>query len=667
MSAFKLESTPAFINSLIPSDLQTPGEHISGHPLARHVTENVPPVRGATRASQHSQASRPDSLHTATVIVNDYLEQHLLDAEGRLHSHIRHPDAAQAIMDRLNEEDHATEDSLVPNEVLDEFLDASLDLQDVRDRGTAAGPMRYAATPAIARRTLYLLFVYDASVQEMLALENENAAALWRMDPDGAFTGRLQSAATFGDILTTFTLIQSRLSGARAILSKRLQLHKGEALRRPRTSRAPRCQVATAIKPSRAASPAQLVPFSAQATAALAILSPRTSYVNPLPAELQPLQEQRAHASPLCLKSKADVPHLTERPGDSLMFPANKFVKNWTTPRKRLSDTTDAIDLSPSTEALSLATRLTRPSPPSSSPPPSVPLHARGPVLFATPHSVMDLHGQPILTTIPVNGDEVAAYLSDEWLTSSDVPYSLAAWETRAPAPAPFIANASTLPAPPLVQLNTLLHVYHWHSMRDHVASTLELRPPHEWESGKAAWWRSRLKGKGASAEVFKGDPRSHPAAEDLARLTNKEGLPWVRLSDEDVRMLLWEVRTFHFRRDFERLVLGRHPSRPLAAGNQAAFVALRARLRRLWGPGLTFFPYASEPRVLDHPDELYARRAWRGIGYLLLEVLPQEQLEAIHFAMGGSVTEMSTILMNAYSISFRSTYNREPITFMGR
>ncbi|KAI0037659.1 hypothetical protein FA95DRAFT_1416846 [Auriscalpium vulgare] len=304
-----LPSTPVFVDTPVSSDPHTPDGHSPGilqsqqtatidpytglavlPPLPSHGAHPVvvAPPRVDSRASQHSPASRPDSLHTATVIVNDHLEQHLLDADGCLQSHRRRPDDALAIVERLGEEDHTTEDACVPNAVLDDYLNETLSPQNIRDHGPTAGPMRYAVTPPIARRTLYLLSVYDASVQEMLALENADAAALWRMDPDGNLVGRLQSAAALSEILATFTLTQSRLSSARAILTKRLQLHQGGALRRPRASRSPArrtsplapARAVTPIAPSRTASPAQPIPFPPPAASAPGFLSPRTSYDN---------------------------------------------------------------------------------------------------------------------------------------------------------------------------------------------------------------------------------------------------------------------------------------------------------------------------------------------------------------------------------------------------
>ncbi|KAI0037373.1 hypothetical protein FA95DRAFT_1614278 [Auriscalpium vulgare] len=348
-----IASTPVFVDTPTLSDSNAPDLHspnapppppVAGvdpytglavlPPLAERVAHQAtPPPRVDSRASQHSQASRPDSLHTATVVVNEHLEQHLLDGNGCLQPHRRRPDDAQAIIDRLNEEDHTTEDSSVPHDVLDAYLNGALSPQDIKDYGPSAGPMRYAVTPTIARRTLYLLSVYDASVQEMLALENADAAALWRMDPDGNLIGRLQSAAALSDILATFTLVQSRLSSARAILAKRLQLHQGLPLRRPRVSRAPSqrvttplapSRVATPVAPSRAASPAQPIPVPPPAVAP-AFLSPRTSYGNPefsLPTGAPLTQGQRARSSPVRPKLEAEDPRLTERPGDSLMFPA---------------------------------------------------------------------------------------------------------------------------------------------------------------------------------------------------------------------------------------------------------------------------------------------------------------------------------------------------------
>ncbi|KAI0038206.1 hypothetical protein FA95DRAFT_1613556, partial [Auriscalpium vulgare] len=337
-------------------------------------------------------------------------------------------------------------------------------------------------------------------------------------------------------------------------------------------------------------------------------LSRRLRSASPRAAPVSPAETSSERQSPGLAATPSPVPLLRRLGGGGL---ASRIAM----------EDEDAIDVSPSPDPDSAASLpLATPPPPSPSPPPVLPLHAREPVLFAAPHVVPDLRGQPVLTTVPVFGEEVAAFLSDQWLSSTDVSYSLATWEMHGSTLAPFIGNVTLLPVPPMVQLNSLLHVYHWRSMRNHIASILDLRPPIEWEGGRATWWRNRLKGKGPSAAVFKGDPHSHPAAEDLAHLTDKEGVPWIRLSDEDVDMLRWEVRTFLFRRDFERLILLRHPSQPLVTGNHAALVALRARLRRVWGPGPTFFPRAHEPRWLDHPDELFARRAWRGFGYLLLD-----------------------------------------------
>ncbi|KAI0055344.1 hypothetical protein BV25DRAFT_1921894 [Artomyces pyxidatus] len=280
-----------------------------------------------------------------------------------------------------------------------------------------------------------------------------------------------------------------------------------------------------------------------------------------------------------------------------------------------------------------------------------------------SPHILRDAAGRLLSTRVSVAPQDVDAYLSIHWLSNDGVPVPLATWELTSSS-LPFADSVGQHGAPPLSALATDTALYLWRSMRPSVVARLNAGPPSTWLPGGTAQWKTRLKPKGRTARVLA--PGTTPSASAVAELTDSAGLPWTILTQRDFEQLRWEVRTFLFRRDFERLAFDTHRSTPLADPDPAILLDLRARIRRLWGPRSSFFPSADEPRYFDSADDLVRLRHWRGFGLLLSELRGADQ-DAIHHALGGSVTGMSTLLLSLFRSYFQDLYKRAPTAFVDR
>ncbi|EPS96697.1 hypothetical protein FOMPIDRAFT_1053062 [Fomitopsis schrenkii] len=145
------------------------------------------------------------------------------------------------------------------------------------------------------------------------------------------------------------------------------------------------------------------------------------------------------------------------------------------------------------------------------------------------------------------------------------------------------------------------------------------------------------------------GNPRAH------CMTPSDEALDDLHLSTataNDCAKYEWELNTFLFRANFERLTAFKHGTfnrAPLHTHPQL-WVALRDRVRRVWGFGLNYFPSISEPAYLDSNDKLLRLRHWRALGHIMLEwEVPARHRERIHVAMGGTVTKIECLLTQVF------------------
>lgn len=177
------------------------------------------------------------------------------------------------------------------------------------------------------------------------------------------------------------------------------------------------------------------------------------------------------------------------------------------------------------------------------------------------------------------------------------------------------------------------------------------------------AQWRRRLRGGKEFRERLPAH-RTTPSDEAL------DALHLGPATADDCVRYAWELDTFLFRADFERLTAFKHRAfnrAPLLV-RPRLWVELRDRIRRVWGSGLNYFPSVSEPAFLDSDDELLRLRHWRALGRIMLEWdVTERRHERILVAMGGTVTEIEQGLCKVFNDVHLLVYNRDSYPFTYR
>ena len=263
--------------------------------------------------------------------------------------------------------------------------------------------------------------------------------------------------------------------------------------------------------------------------------------------------------------------------------------------------------------------------------------------------AVRDDNGGTCFTTVPIReGPELFWYLADPFEDDVDTPALRLPWEHSA-GPAPRLLPACLRSVPPS---SILLH-HHWGPFRlaqwkrygpqyisnmmglDAWSATAEARTMSEWAEA--------LRPGGDARRILGTDPDQW-TDEVLFRV----GL--FPASEQEVRAMIWENDTHLFRRDFEQLAARLHGTLRRAHGHERgeAWALVRDSIRRMWGPGLDYFPDAHEAAFLDSEDELVRMRHWRAMGRLILQWdLPEHLRGRVHLATGGTVRRLERDLQD--------------------
>ncbi|TFY53091.1 hypothetical protein EVJ58_g9645 [Rhodofomes roseus] len=283
-------------------------------------------------------------------------------------------------------------------------------------------------------------------------------------------------------------------------------------------------------------------------------------------------------------------------------------------------------------------------------------------------HIVTLPSGIPLRTRLPLfSAAEVDEYLHHPFERSENIAPFRQSWEHEL-GPAPYFPAESKrpLPSPQLLladgdegYLATVLWI---HSRTGYIDGLL--REPHDWPALIHKQWKSRLRGNPDLVRAAKGT--SVRPLPDTVLLPLRNPLPNEK---EDA---VWELRTFQFRYNFERLAAELLPGLRAASTESAKgaiWASTRDRVRRTWGPGTTHYPSVHEPRYLDSDDDLVRLRHWFAIGRLMLEWDLRADVTAdLQLAMGGSVTDAVERIKSAYTTTYKMVFkNRDPHVFCAR
>ncbi|GBE78349.1 hypothetical protein SCP_0112340 [Sparassis crispa] len=166
--------------------------------------------------------------------------------------------------------------------------------------------------------------------------------------------------------------------------------------------------------------------------------------------------------------------------------------------------------------------------------------------------------------------------------------------------------------------------------------------------------------------QIFDSTAGAMPTVAELADIRQDP------LTDTDARSFKWELNTFLFRYDVERLAFNLDTNVCTATTQDLAEVwaATRDRYQWVWGFRLSTFPSSQECGYLDSEDDILQLQHWRGLRRLILQwsLLPEEH-NHIRLAMGGSVTDARMGILAVIVRTFKATYrgNREPYVFEPR
>ncbi|KAH9918787.1 uncharacterized protein B0H18DRAFT_957787 [Fomitopsis serialis] len=209
-------------------------------------------------------------------------------------------------------------------------------------------------------------------------------------------------------------------------------------------------------------------------------------------------------------------------------------------------------------------------------------------------------------------GPSLLSHLSDSHSLFTRLGTTLEERISDAPSP-----EATT--APPMSRTRSRTRRYGallmWLKSRDTQVEALN-RPPGEWEPLKFKVWKGRLRPDAALSRTLKTCP--------LRPLPDSK-LPYHRNPQPDEEdKEVWELRTFHFRSNVERVVAAKHPAMKAtmsATARGALWAGIRDRIRRVWGAGLSVYPSYYEPRYLDSEDDVVRLAHWCALGRILLEL----------------------------------------------
>ncbi|KAH9829061.1 uncharacterized protein C8Q71DRAFT_728367 [Rhodofomes roseus] len=294
-----------------------------------------------------------------------------------------------------------------------------------------------------------------------------------------------------------------------------------------------------------------------------------------------------------------------------------------------------------------------------------VTLAAPAPTASEGLHVVQLPSGIPLRTRLPITtGEEAIAYLREPFERGSQSP----AFRLRDEddyGPEPFYPPSGQHPVPPPHLLlaagdEGYLATILWLKARGPCLAGLSA-PPQQWATSNSKQWQSRLRGAKPLQVAARSIP-TRPLPDDVIS-PFRNPLPHERENET------WELRTFHFRLDFERLAQQMHPGIQAASSSTARgtiWAGIRDRIRRVWGAGTTLYPSTLEPRYFDNEDDLVRLRHWFALGRLMLEWNLRPDLEHdLQVAMGGSVTDAADRIRNVFITLYKRQFNnRDPQVF---
>ncbi|KAH9924377.1 uncharacterized protein B0H18DRAFT_1175729 [Fomitopsis serialis] len=289
----------------------------------------------------------------------------------------------------------------------------------------------------------------------------------------------------------------------------------------------------------------------------------------------------------------------------------------------------------------------------------------------STPSEVVtDDQGYPCRTSIPIrSGLEVFLFLSTPFEIDTRVKPLRLPWETD-DGPAPVITPVDKYPVPPpdilrdgkLAVMRALL----WDSRQyKYIEQLREVKPEDADEKWRtAAKWGDRLKPGADYMSQVKG----------LDTVVNEVAMEKCGIHPVPVerrKANLWELDTFLFRTDFERLTAHMHKGLREAPTRDRPRVWARVRdsVRRvLWGVELDYYPDSRESAFLDSTDDLYRLRYWRAVARIMESWdLSAPMLTRIRSTTGGSVRELEYQLVTMFRAVHREELGREPYVFRHR
>ena len=285
------------------------------------------------------------------------------------------------------------------------------------------------------------------------------------------------------------------------------------------------------------------------------------------------------------------------------------------------------------------------------------------------PRMVADDFGRRCRTYLPIRpGAETTFFLQHAFEEESRFPGLFVPW-ADALTEEPCSTSARITPVPPGHLLTTgetcLLRASLWQWSSFKYVNGVMTRDP---DLDTSLWatprqWRSRL--RGGNEFRWRLSPKNSLTEEDAL-----DSLGLGRVTMERALDYAWELDTFLFRLDFERLTAFKHRALnalPLS-DRPRAWVPLRDRVRRIWGLDLNYFPSVREPAYLDSEDELLRLRHWRAVGRIMMEwEVPDIFCTRIQVAMGGTVTEIENGLKAVFKDVHKQVYNRDPYPFEHR
>ncbi|KAH9912071.1 uncharacterized protein B0H18DRAFT_961430 [Fomitopsis serialis] len=278
----------------------------------------------------------------------------------------------------------------------------------------------------------------------------------------------------------------------------------------------------------------------------------------------------------------------------------------------------------------------------------------------ANPSRIVTLpSGAPLRTRLNLHSpSEVVEYIRRPFERDEFTPAPRRPWESElGPEPQFPEDGLLLLPSPQLLlgrpddRYGALLM---WLKSRDKQVEALNL-PPGEWDPLKFKVWKGRLRPDAALSRTLKTcNVRPLPDAM----------IPYLRNPGPDEEdKEVWELRTFHFRSNVERIVAAKHPAMRATMSSTARgalWAGIRDRVRRVWGAGLSVYPSYYEPRYLDSEDDVVRLAHWCALGRILLELDVRDDIaKDLRLAVGGPVTDAADRIKRPSLLKTRAIRNR--------